>query len=269
MISDANKIELCDLISELSNEVISIQKKDFNYSFKKDCSPLTEADTFVNEKIRAYIGNNFKFKNIISEEDKLIDFETRKSWDLYWVLDPIDGTKEFIKKNDDFTINLALCKGKEPVFSIVARPGTGDIYTAAKNEGAFKNAKKISTSNENNENQKIKIVASKSHVDNETKKLIEELNSKYSVDTINIGSSLKICLIAEGKANLYPRFGPTMEWDTCAAQLILEEAGGYITSTFNKNIIYNKEDLLNPHFICWGNLCEETKNFVKNKLRKK
>ena len=164
------------------------------------------------------------------------------------MIDPIDGTKEFINKSTDYTINIALCHEKEPIFGLVSCPATNDIYYAYKNKGAFLNGKEISISTETDSNLK-RVIASKSHINAETTKFIEDLKKNYEIDVKNYGSSLKICKIAEGKADIYPRFGPTMEWDTCAAQIILEEAGGSMLDKKNLKLTYNKADLRNPFFI--------------------
>lgn len=232
----------------LSRVVIGIQSRDFDVSYKEDHSPLTEADTTSNEMILNFLRSETSVENIISEENKSIPYSDRKDWDYYWLIDPIDGTKEFSKGGDDFCINIALCKGNEPVFGYVARPSTGDQYYAIQDRGAFKNGDKIFTKRPNSNN--LRVVASKSHMNDETQNFVDNLSDLYDVEIVNIGSALKFCLIAEGNADVYPRFGPTMEWDTCAPQIIAEESGVDVFLASNLSpMVYNKENLLNPFFI--------------------
>lgn len=251
MISKDQIKSLISLIKELGQETEKIKKRDFDYELKSDGSPLSEADKFVNENLIKFIKTT-NFQNVISEECKETPFFIRRSWEFYWVIDPIDGTREFIKKNDDYTINIALCYKASPIFGIVSRPGTGDIYTATLGEGAFKNGVKIKAKNKLTNN--VNVVASKSHIDEITQKYLEKLKEKFELNILNIGSSLKICMIAEGNADIYPRFAPTMEWDTCAADIILKESNGCILRhPTNKPLNYNKEDLRNPFFIAKAN----------------
>lgn len=237
--------------NELSKEVVSIQKNGFKTLEKEDKSPLTEADLHANKRIRNFLFANSNVLNIISEEDKEIDFEQRRKWQFYWLIDPIDGTKEFTKGGDDFCINIALCNGNRPVFGYVSCPKKGDQYYAIEGRGAFKNGERIFCKNTfNHETEKVKVVASKSHMNERTSEFINNLKKIYDVETVNIGSSLKFCLVAEGKADIYPRFGPTMEWDTCAPHIIAEESGARVFVANNlSNLRYNKNNLLNPYFI--------------------
>lgn len=238
----------------LCEDITSIQNKVFNVELKSDNSPLTEADLLSNKKIQEFLKANSTVQNFISEEEKKTDFEIRKNWDYYWVIDPIDGTKEFVKGGDDYCVNIALCKGSEPVFGYVLRPKTKDHYYAVEHQGAFKNGRRIKCTE--NLQSKIRVVASKSHINQDTEDFINHLSKLQAkeIETVNIGSALKLCLIAEGKADVYPRYGPTMEWDTCAPHIIAKEAGGIIfqaNPTGNRpELLYNKENLLNPYFIC-------------------
>ena len=235
------------LIKKLNKDVEEIKITDFEIDSKSDNSPLTKADLHVNSYLCDFIQNT-DCKNIISEEISNLGYEERKSWQYYWMIDPIDGTKEFINKSTDYTINVALCYKKEPIFGLVSCPATNDIYHAYKNKGAFMNGKKISISKKIDSNLK-RVIASKSHMNADTTKFIDNLSKHHEIDVKNYGSSLKICKIAEGKADIYPRFGPTMEWDTCAAHIILEEAGGSILDKKKLKLTYNKPDLHNPFFI--------------------
>lgn len=246
MISENQKSQLFKIISELGSKVELIKNKNLNYSLKKDNSPITEADFFVNKQLIKFIDTT-DFKNIISEESSEKGYKERACWEYFWLIDPIDGTKEFINKGPDYTINIALCKKNQPIFSIVYAPARNELYHAETDKGSFKNNERINV--KRTIDKQLTIVASKSHLNKETDKYIESLKIKYDVKLLQFGSSLKICKIADGTADVYPRFGPTMEWDTCAADLILRESGGYILSNNKKKLIYNKENLLNPFFI--------------------
>jgi 3'(2'), 5'-bisphosphate nucleotidase len=233
---------------ELANEVVEIQNKVFDIKYKKDSSPLTEADLHANERIKSFLLDNYEICAFISEEDKELCYEQRSQWERYWVIDPIDGTKEFVKGNDDYCINIALCEGVRPVYGHVIRPRTKDQYYAIKGKGAFKNRKPIKCNTL--PEKSINVVASKSHLNKETELYIKILSQKHEVNTVNIGSALKLCLVAEGKADIYPRHAPTMEWDTCAAQIIVEEAGGIVVNIKHKYpLTYNKDLLKNPGFV--------------------
>ncbi len=246
MINTKQKKYLFSLLKDLGREIENIKIRKIKYVLKKDGSPLSEADSLVNNFLNEFI-NKTDFKNVISEENKKIDYLERASWDWFWLVDPIDGTKEFLNKSNDYTVNVALCFNKNPIFSVVYAPGRNELFYAEKGMGAHKNEAQINIKQVIE--KKINIVASKSHLNKETEDFISELSKKYNINILQYGSSLKICKVAEGKADIYPRFGPTMEWDTCAAQLILEEAGGFMLSNKNEKLIYNKEDLLNPSFI--------------------
>ena len=237
--------------AELSKEVVEIQERGFETTEKSDSSPLTEADLHSNKRIREFLLANTNVLKIISEEDKEISYEDRKDWDFYWMIDPIDGTKEFVKGGDDFCINIALCNGDRPVFGYVACPKKRDQYYAIEGRGAFKNGERIYAKYSiNPQSNLVKVVASKSHMNEKTSEFINNLEKIYEVETLNVGSSLKFCLVAEGEAHIYPRFGPTMEWDTCAPHIIAEESGANVFVANNMSELkYNKENLLNPFFI--------------------
>lgn len=235
---------LVNLIQLLNEKVEEIKLSEYEVFSKSDQSPLTIADEFVQDKLSEFVSKT-QCNNLISEEIKNLDYKYRKDWDMYWVIDPIDGTKEFISKGADYTINIALCRGNDPIFGLVSCPATKEIYYAFKGKGAFKGEEAIKVKNKEG---KVRIVASKSHLNQETADFISEIRKSSSVEIKNFGSSLKICKIAEGKADIYPRFGPTMEWDTCAAQIIVEEAGGKVLNQNGKKLVYNKKNLLNPFF---------------------
>lgn len=236
--------------------------KDFQITEKQDKSPLTKADIESN-KIIVKTLNNYGIP-IISEENKQIEYQERKNWKKFWLVDPLDGTKEFIKRRGNFTVNIALIENKSPVKGIIYIPVKKTLYFATKQEGAFKientqteytsvgNLLNDATKLENyTKETRLRIIASQSHFDEETKNYINKLKSKFDkVELLNIGSSLKFTLLAENKADIYPRFGPTMEWDIAAGHAILQASGGrLINLSTKKDFTYNKENLLNGKFL--------------------
>lgn len=252
--------QLLDIIQKASDEVLDVYDsvediEDIEVDYKGDESPLTAADQRANAVIvKGLEAMEMKFP-IISEENKAIPYEERKDFGYYWLVDPLDGTKEFIKRNGEFTINIALIKGNAPVMGFVSVPVQRRIFWAIKGEGAFlvENGvqKRLEANAFHMEDKGLRVVTSRSHLNDETKAYVEQLNHPQFVP---MGSSLKFLSIAEGKADVYPRFGLCMEWDTGAAQIILEEAGGRVVHTDNIDapLVYNKENLLNPYFIAFG-----------------
>jgi 3'(2'), 5'-bisphosphate nucleotidase len=241
---------------------------DFDIQLKSDNSPLTQADLASHKTLISYLNNTGI--PIISEEGNIPGFEERKNYKQYWLIDPLDGTKEFIKRNGEFTVNVALIENDKPIFGVVYAPVLGDLYFGGQILGAFKF--KVNSIDGNTINQSINqspsgqltnhlihssiptkkliVVASRSHNNQETEDYIHTISKSFeSVEIISKGSSLKLCEVAEGKAHVYPRFGPTMEWDTAAAHAIVEAAGGYINQPNGEPLMYNKENLLNPFFI--------------------
>lgn len=234
---------------EAGEEIITIYETgDFGVEAKADNSPLTLADQAAHKVIVKHLEQTEI--PILSEEGTSVDFEERKQWGLFWMVDPLDGTKEFIKKNGEFTVNIALISEGKAIMGVVYVPVKKVMYYSLETKGAFKienegNPQKINTSKVNKES--VRIVASRSHLNDETKAFIEEYQN---AELVSMGSSLKLLLIAEGKADLYPRFAPTMEWDTAAAHAIVSEAGGeVIQQPSGDTVIYNKENLLNPWFL--------------------
>ncbi len=232
-------------------------KNDSEVNFKKDQSPLTNADLQSN----ILITNELKLLNkeipILSEES-LVDWDTRKKWDIYWLVDPLDGTKEFINKNGEFTVNIALIKNNQPILGVIYVPAISILYFAQKNKGSFKinclkNLPLFEKSirlnvNIKKKSDKIIIIGSRSHSNKKFNNWIKENFLDFEI--IQKGSSLKLCEIAEGLADIYPRFGYTSEWDIAAGKIILEEAGGSILNLNNEKLNFNlKESLINPEFI--------------------
>ncbi|MEQ8554254.1 MAG: 3'(2'),5'-bisphosphate nucleotidase CysQ [Cyclobacteriaceae bacterium] len=232
-------------------EILKIYETgDFSVESKSDDSPLTKADKAGHNAIVEVLEKTGL--PILSEEGKAIPFGERRNWEYFWMIDPLDGTKEFIKKNGEFTVNIALIHQGKVVLGVVLTPVLGDVYWAISGEGAFKNGKKIAVNQFSMNGQRLKVVASRSHLNDETQGFLDMLNSP---EIVSKGSSLKLLMVAEGAADLYPRYAPTMEWDTAAAQIIVEEAGGRVTIKDRKEPVeYNKENLLNPWFLVTGNV---------------
>ncbi|MBT8042462.1 MAG: 3'(2'),5'-bisphosphate nucleotidase CysQ [Pontiella sp.] len=256
--------------------ILEIYAQDFDVEYKEDESPLTSAD----KASHAIIMNALSATAypVLSEESAAIDYENRRGWEKYWLVDPIDGTKEFIKKNGEFTVNIALIENAVPVGGVVYVPVMDTLYVGSP-EGAWKieaaagkdafeliaAAEEISVSGK--PDGALKVVASKSHCNDETIKFIEELEEEYgAAERVSRGSSLKLCMVAEGAADIYPRIAPTMEWDTAAAHAVVSAAGGRVfqftdsvtasafktASTHIPDVVYNKGDLLNPYFVVSG-----------------
>lgn len=234
---------------------------DFNVELKGDNSPLTKADRASHNVILSHLTKTDI--PVLSEEGRDIPYTERKDWKRLWIVDPIDGTKEFIKRNGEFTVNIALIENQRPTLGVIYVPANGDLYFSTKEIGSYK----VSVNLENfdmdsiistatklpleREDQTFTIVASRSHMSSETETYVQEMRDIHGeVSLISKGSSLKLCMVAEGSANCYPRFAPTMEWDTAAGQAICEHAGFQVIDWGTKeNMLYNREELLNNWFI--------------------
>lgn len=226
---------------------------DYETKYKEDNSPLTRADMESHNIILNAMNGLDPAIELLSEESEQVSYEQRRSWNRYWLVDPLDGTKEFIKRSGEFTVNIALIENGRSILGVVYAPAIDRLYYAAKGLGAFKKEKKgkpYAIKASGMFSGKLKIVASRFHA---TKELDWFLNQIDDYEKIDMGSSLKLCLVADGSANLYPRLGPTMEWDTAAAHCIVVEAGGNVTDLLGNPLRYNKPDLLNTHFIVYGN----------------
>jgi 3'(2'), 5'-bisphosphate nucleotidase len=220
--------------------------------FKSDNSPLTMADKASHHIIEEELFEITPDIPLLSEEGRIIDYEERKHWNVFWLVDPLDGTKEFIKRNGEFTVNIALIENGVPVLGVIYAPATDRLYYAMKGIGAFKKEKGSTSKIEvSKKTENLIAVGSRSHSSPKE----EEVLKKYSVKTsISVGSSLKFCLLAEGKADIYYRHGPTMEWDTGAGQAILESAGGKMFDNKNEVFTYNKKSLTNENFLCLSHI---------------
>lgn len=244
--------KIIDLMREASNEIIKIYKNPTNrIEYKNDNSPLTEADLAANKILSENLRNIFPDIPIVSEENK-DSFLIPKEHKVFWLIDPLDGTKEFINKNGEFTCNLALVENSYTRLGFVSVPVKDQVYFGGKNFGSkmvnkTNNFKDIKYSSKKGI---CRVVASKNHLNKETIKFIE--NIPITTEIIQAGSSLKFLRIAEGFADIYPRLGPTSEWDTAAAHAILEGAGGQVTQINGEDLIYGKSNILNPHFVAQG-----------------
>ncbi len=257
------------------DEILNIYSTQFEVEYKQDKSPVTLADKNASDIIVHEL-SIFGIP-VLSEEGEHDDYSIRKNWKQCWIVDPLDGTKEFVKKNGEFTVNIALVENQKPVLGIIYSPVSNNLYFAKEQFGAYKIEGSLLLNLINTKSnfqledllaiaQKLPIkrrrtnyvvVASRSHLSSELYNHIENLKIKFQprvVDTINTGSSIKMCLIAEGVADEYPRFGPTMEWDTAAGHAILLESGcELIDEGTNKQMLYNRENLLNASFVAKRN----------------
>ncbi|MBF0264269.1 MAG: 3'(2'),5'-bisphosphate nucleotidase CysQ [Gammaproteobacteria bacterium] len=245
--------DVIDLAKQTGKTIIETEALSVEIQEKSDLTPVTNADLaaskLIEERLISMPGNF----PVLSEESENIDFSTRKNWPCYWLVDPLDGTREFINQNGEYSVNIALIYKHEPVLGVIYAPVQGELYYAFQGGGAFKveglgSPQLIHVCKQKRE--PLVVACGNSQPGTEYQKLMKNLGA---ICFLAMGSSLKSCLIAEGKADLYARLGPTSEWDTAAAQCIVEEAGGRLTDTDLQPLRYNtKESLLNPHFLVYG-----------------
>lgn len=256
-------LELCSRASLLAGKaILEIYNSDFAVEHKDDKSPLTEADKQSHFTIMEILKETGI--PILSEEGRDIPFEERKDWDYFWMIDPLDGTKEFVKRNGEFTVNIALIHEQKAIMGIIYVPVKDDLYIGAQGIGSFKvegfselkDASIEALLNDKTKlpkavDRKYTIVGSRSHKSAETEEFIEAKRVEQGeIEMISVGSSLKLCMVAEGLADDYPRFAPTMEWDTAAGQAIVEAMGGKVIDWETKTVMkYNRKDLLNKWFL--------------------
>jgi 3'(2'), 5'-bisphosphate nucleotidase len=245
--------ELCAIARAADDAILEVYGRDFAVHLKDDRSPLTEADEISHRIIAARLHALDGSVPVLSEESAPPDAATRRAWRRFWLVDPLDGTKEFLKRNGEFTVNIALVDDRRAVLGVVSAPALSRLYYGAVGAGAWRrdgagDAKAIRVRMPAAEPPRV--VGSRSHPSGE---LADYLAALGPHEITPMGSSLKICLVAEGAADIYPRLGPTSEWDTAAAQAILESAGGRMIDTSGQPLRYNaKDDLLNPHFLAFG-----------------
>ena len=256
--NDLNLEYLCMNVIDIARlagiKILEIYNSGFDIEHKADKTPLTTADLAANDIIVSSLKELTPEIPILSEESEKIPFEIRKQWQRYWLVDPLDGTREFIKRNDEFSVNIALVENHQSILGVIYAPVMAIDYYAWRNGGAFrkkkgKKPKQIHVRKIKSE--KLVIAGSRSHGSELQQNYIAQLEN---ATVMPMGSSLKSCLVAEGKADIYPRLGPTSEWDTAAAQCIIEEAGGYMINANTKQPMrYNlKDSLTNPHFLVYG-----------------
>ena len=248
---------------EAGKAILEIYNTHYNIEYKEDKSPLTDADKKSNDIICTHLKKNFPTIPLLSEEGKRIAYEKRSRWPKFWLIDPLDGTKEFIKRNGEFTVNVALIETGHPVLGVIYLPVKDQLYYGAEGLGAFKviNASRYKIDEMKTAAKKlplkpkkegvVTVVVSRSHFSKETQVFIDQLKNEHeTVETVSAGSSLKLCLVAEGTADVYPRLAPTMEWDIGAGQAIIEASGGRVCFyDSNKNVTYNKKELRNGWFV--------------------
>ena len=239
-----------EIAKEAGIAITEIYNSDFDYQLKKDLSPITAADNLSHNIITERLKILTPKIPILSEENCNIPYKIRSQWTQYWLVDPLDGTKEFISQNGEFTVNIALIENNNPILGVIHLPVTNETYWGSQVNGSF-------YSNKNNDVERIRVsenhqnpmrlVASRSHPSDVLNSLLEKI---IDYEIIEVGSSIKFCLIASGQADCYPRFGPTSEWDTAAGEAIVRFAGGHVIATNGNSMNYNlKEDYLNPNFL--------------------
>lgn len=243
---------LCDLARRAGIAILEVYgREDFQVQHKADDSPLTLADQAAHRILAAGLAELTPDIPLLSEEGRAVPYEERRHWPRYWLIDPLDGTKEFIKRNGEFTVNIALVEQGRPVLGVVHAPVLDRCYFGALTAGAWlRTVDGTQPLNTRKAGMPLTLVVSRSHRSGATETLLERLPEH---ETTSMGSSLKFCLVAEGAADLYPRFGPTSEWDTAAAQAVVEAAGGRVTDLALRPLPYNsKESLLNADFLVVG-----------------
>ncbi len=240
-----------EIAVEAGKKVLDIYEKYQNVRYKEDNTPVTDADIASNDIITNYLQKYYSEIPIVSEEIENVHYDERKYWEYYFCVDPLDGTKEFVKKSGQFSINIALIHNGKPIAGVIYAPSYSLSFFSGVDKIAYKKYKDMTKEKVVTTIKKNNLVLIKSNSD---KRNLSKYIDLPITEEKQLGSSLKFCHIAEGKANVYLRFGPTMEWDTAAGQAIVEATGGIVISNdSNKNkLIYNKEELVNPDFICIG-----------------
>ncbi len=241
-----------DIVRAAGDAIMEVYRQDFAVEHKDDRSPLTQADLAAHRIIVAGLEILTPGVPVLSEESASLPWSERQAWTRYWLVDPLDGTREFVKKNGEFTVNIALIDSHEPVFGVVYAPVLAELLYGERGRGAFKRAggEDVPLHTRRPAVSPLRVAASRSHLDERTAALLTRLGE---VETQSLGSSLKFCRIAEARIDVYPRFGPTSEWDTAAAQALVEAAGGVVLELDGRPLRYNRKDsLLNPYFIVLG-----------------
>jgi len=244
--------DVIKIADEASEKVLHIYQSDFKVNYKEDHSPITAADIASHDIIVKGLRQISRDIPILSEEGEEIPWEERKKWRRFWLIDPIDGTKDFTQRTGEFTVNIAMIEDGEPVMGVVTAPALKEAFWGIKGEGAHMRDRtgRVHRIRVAEPKDTLRVVASKNHLNEETRAFIDTLGAH---ETVQAGSSLKFCRIAEGHADIYPRMGPTSEWDTAAAHAVLVAAGGKVQTPEGQPLVYGKENILNPNFIAAGN----------------
>ncbi len=272
---DANNLErLChqcvNIARDAGEAILTIYNEGFNVEEKEDKSPLTDADLASHNLILKRLSELTPDIPILSEESAKLPFEERAAWQTYWLVDPLDGTREFVKRNGEFTVNIALIHQHQSIIGVINVPVLDVDYFAWKKGGCYKAEKKGVAEKilaKKLDGSRLSVAGSRSHGSEMMQKYMEKLGADSSgeMEILSMGSSLKFCLVAEGRADLYPRLGLTSEWDTAAAHCIVEQAGGYITKTDMTPLKYNtKDSLLNPFFFVFGDNSRNWSQYLEN-----
>jgi len=246
---------LVEIVDEAGREIMKVYASNFDVVTKDDASPLTQADLASHRTIRDALNRLTPDIPVLSEESNLPDFATRGAWNRYWLVDPLDGTKEFVNRNGEFTVNIALIDGHRATLGVVGVPAQGIVYTGdvaeRRAERRDQRGLTVLRTRRMDRERELVVVASRSHGGERLEAFIDGLAERFNaVDRTPVGSSLKFCILAEGRADLYPRLGPTSEWDIAAAHAVLEAAGGSVMTLDHEPMRYNtKESLLNPEFL--------------------
>lgn len=249
-------LECVNIARDAGDAILTIYDAGFNVEEKEDKSPLTDADLAAHHLILKRLAELTPDIPVLSEESAKLPFEERASWETYWLVDPLDGTREFVKRNGEFTVNIALIHQHKSIIGVINVPVLDVDYYGWQGGGSFKienkgEAKKISV--KKLDGKSLSIAGSRSHGSEMMQQYMAKLTAESEIEMLSMGSSLKFCLVAEGRADLYPRLGLTSEWDTGAAHCIVEQAGGFITKTDMTPLDYNtKDSLLNPFFFVFG-----------------
>lgn len=249
--------ELVSLVEAAGAAILEVYQTDFDVQTKSDESPLTQADLAAHRTIEAGLSRLTPDIPLFSEESELPPYETRRQWQRYWLVDPLDGTREFVNRNGEFTVNIALIDNRQPVFGVVGVPVRQHVYVGVEGVGAYRLSRQVDEPDRielngrpRNDEQPLVVVASRSHGGERLEQYLVALEETFGgVSRTPVGSSLKLCILAEGQADLYPRLGPTSEWDIAAAHAVLAAAGGEVWAADGSPLAYNsKESVLNPEF---------------------
>ncbi len=246
---------LLDVALEAGEAIMDVYKRDFTVTAKADDSPLTEADLAAHRIIGARLAAIAPHIPVLSEESDQKEHAQRRRWREMWLVDPLDGTKEFVNRNGEFTVNIALVRAGQPLLGVVHAPALGRTYAGVKNEGAWSRMddRWQAITARRYTGGRAFVVASRSHRGAAVDEFLARLQAKEGpAELVSSGSSLKLCLVADGTADVYPRLGPTSEWDTGAGHAVVEAAGGTVRDLHMKPLQYNKENILNPWFIAAG-----------------